>query len=146
VTLQRLKASTNPLIEGKGLYWVVIFVLFTYLVPHSTFYTIFSLLLLGILTISLAYTLPGIATRLLKGNDISYGVYIYHGLIVNIFVQIGLTGHYKYLPMIMAITYVLAFASWKLIEKPMLKRKKKTINLQLKEDIEPNFDAKLKAV
>lgn len=146
VILQRLSASTNPLIEGKGLYWVAAFLLFTYLVPHSTFYTIFSLLLLGILTISLAYTLPGIATKLLKGNDISYGVYIYHGLIVNIFVQLGLIGHYKYLAMIMAITYVLAFISWKLIEKPMLRRKKKTINLQLSKDDEPEFDIKLKTV
>jgi len=131
--LQRLKAYQSPLIANKGLYWLIIYLLFVQFVPHSQLEMLVSLVLLAIFSISLAYTLPGLSKKLLKGNDISYGVYIYHGLILNVIVELKLFGDYKYLALLIVATFILAFASWKFIEEPILKRKKKTINVELKE-------------
>ena len=41
------------------------------------------------LTISLAFTYRTLVNRLLRGFDISYGVYIYHGLVLNCFHRSG---------------------------------------------------------
>ena len=52
---------------------------------------IISNILLSILTISLAYTLPKLG-KILKGNDISYGMYIYHMLVINSLIALGYVG------------------------------------------------------
>jgi len=39
--------------------------------------------------ISFAMTCPSTSDRLLDGNDFSYGVYIYHMLVVNTLVELG---------------------------------------------------------
>jgi len=69
-------------------------------------------------------------------GKISYGVYIYHGLVINILVQLHYTGQWKYVAILIPIAFAIALFSWKFIEEPMLRRKKKTINIQLKENNE----------
>ncbi|MDP9049090.1 MAG: acyltransferase [Bacteroidota bacterium] len=135
VILQRLNASKWPIIAGKALYWVAFYILFCYFVPQTTaIIDLASTLILAMFTISLAYTLPGLSHKLLKGNDISYGVYIYHGLIINILVQKHYTGDWKYVGIVLPAAIIIALFSWKFVEEPMLRRKKKTINVQLKEN------------
>lgn len=137
VLMQRLNASKSPLIAGKALYWLMFYLLYCYFVPMTSAVTIIAAsLILAVFTISLAYTAPGFSHKLLRGNDISYGVYIYHGLIINILVQLHYTGQWKYVAILMPIAFSIALFSWKFIEEPMLRRKKKTINVQLKENKE----------
>jgi len=70
-----------------------------------------------------AYTRPWLADRLLHGNDISYGIYIYHMPVVNMAL------YYKYaaggvtLFSVLVISLGLAIASWLLVERPCLRRK-----------------------
>jgi peptidoglycan/LPS O-acetylase OafA/YrhL len=139
VLMQRLNASKSPLIAGKALYWFVFYILFCYFAPTSAITIIAASLVLAIFTISLAYTAPGFSHRLLRGNDISYGVYIYHGLIINILVQLHYTGQWKYVAILVPIAFSIALFSWKFIEEPMLRRKKKTINVQLEENKEADL-------
>ncbi|MDB5123852.1 MAG: hypothetical protein JWP94_1981 [Mucilaginibacter sp.] len=135
VLMQRLNASKSPLIAGKALYWLIFYVAFCYFVPLTNAVTIIAAsLILAVFTISLAYTAPGFSHKFLRGNDISYGVYIYHGLIINILVQLHYTGQWKYVAILLPIAFSIALFSWKFIEEPMLRRKKKTINIQLKEN------------
>ena len=61
-----------------------------------------------------------------SNNDISYGIYIYHGLIMTVLVQLQLT-HQVNLLIVLGMTYAAAFLSWIFIEKPFIKRKEKTI-------------------
>ncbi len=136
VVLRRLRIYNLPFIRNKALYWVICYITFSLLL--STFinpvlnygaYSVFLVLknvFLAFVILSLAYTLPNTASNLLRTNDISYGIYIYHGLILTVLVQLKLTG-YVNLFMIIAATYLFAWLSWIFIEKPFIKRKEKTI-------------------
>lgn len=96
----RLSNSTNPLWE----------------LP------IFCLILLA------AYTKPDLADRVLKKNDISYGVYIYHMVIVNMFLYYGRQGDLKYSLISCGLSLLLACGSWIWIERPSLQRKKQSLH------------------
>jgi peptidoglycan/LPS O-acetylase OafA/YrhL len=61
-----------------------------------------------------------------KYGDFSYGIYIYHFPIIQIFVYYGIFGkHNQYVATLLLISIVLliSFISWNVIEKPFLKRK-----------------------
>ena len=123
VLLQRLNAYRSKIINGKGLFWVTTYLAFTYYAPVNYLTQILGNVFLGVCTISVAYTLPGIASKILRGNDISYGVYIYHGLVLGVIVQLNLL-HSQYIVLLIFLTtYLLAFFSWRLIEKPSIQKK-----------------------
>jgi peptidoglycan/LPS O-acetylase OafA/YrhL len=63
--------------------------------------------------------------RILKGNDISYGMYIYHMLVINSLVALGYTGEIKYLFAAIFLTTVLSLMSWLFVEKKALALKTK---------------------
>jgi len=130
VILQRLRIYKSALIYNKAIYWVILYTLFSLsLQDHMNlviFLVIKNLLLAGCI-LSLAYTLPQTALKLLRKNDISYGVYIYHGLILTVLVQEKLAGFINVFLLIVG-AYVLGYLSWIIIERPFLKRKEKTIH------------------
>lgn len=74
-----------------------------------------------------AYSMPDLSDRLLRRNDISYGIYIYHMLAVNAAVALGLTGQLWAFFAAMAVTVVVALLSWRLVERPALQAKKRTL-------------------
>jgi peptidoglycan/LPS O-acetylase OafA/YrhL len=81
--------------------------------------------MLVLLTISAAYTKEEALNRVLGGVDISYGVYIYHMLVVNVLVQYSqLAKSVEFVIMIISTT-VLAYLSWTFVEKPALGLKRK---------------------
>jgi peptidoglycan/LPS O-acetylase OafA/YrhL len=84
-------------------------------------------LMLGVTMISVAYTLPGLSRTVLSGTDVSYGVYIYHGLVINIFVELGRTDNWLFGAGVFLLTYILGYLSWVLVERSCIKRKAKTI-------------------
>ncbi len=127
VLMQRYKSYQHWLIYGKGLIWIALYLLAYYLLPSAFIFKAIANILLAISTISLAYTKPGIANKILAGNDISYGIYIYHGIIISLFVQLHFSGTITYLS-VFVIAYLLAILSWRFIEKPSLNKKKKTIH------------------
>ena len=79
--------------------------------------------LLSFTVISIAYTLPLSSERLLKGNDFSYGIYIYHMIVVNVMVQMGYLTNRWYLAVVFSLTFLLAIGSWFWIEQPALRWK-----------------------
>jgi peptidoglycan/LPS O-acetylase OafA/YrhL len=89
-------------------------------------FTFIAHVLLSLWTLSLAYTGVGLSDRLLGGNDISYGVYIYHMPVVNYLVHHSYKNKALYLFIAFMITLTLAFFSWKLVEEKMLKLKKRS--------------------
>ena len=72
--------------------------------------------------------MPQLEHRLLRGNDISYGVYIYHGLLINLFVEMEVIGSVETLMLVMGCTYLIAYVSWIAVERPFLRRKEQTIS------------------
>jgi len=80
--------------------------------------------LMGCMVLTVAYWRPGIAERLLRRNDWSYGIYIHHMPIVNLVIFLNLaTGHWAVV-LVLAITSVLAVGSWQWVERPFLRRKR----------------------
>lgn len=142
VVLQRWSFYQSKWAYGKGLWWCAIFLLFSYVAPSypnfwiyrfisptSQITTMISMLLLCVTTISLAYTKPGFAHKFLHDKDISYGVYIYHGMVLNIFIVFGLGGYISFVA-ICLITIVLGYLSWIFVERPFIKKKKQTIKTE----------------
>lgn len=105
----------------------------------------FAMILLAGVTFSLAYSFYGLSNTLLKGNDISYGLYIYHMLVINFLVQRGYVSDFKYLLIVLLISTILATLSWKLVEKPSLKLKKRAVRSSNKQKAEKPTPAKEKA-
>lgn len=80
---------------------------------------------LAAVTLICAYTAPWVARKVLKGQDISYGVYIYHAPLMDMFEYYGLTQSLWYILGTPLMTVVLASASWFLVERPALSHKRR---------------------
>jgi len=59
----------------------------------------------------------------LQHQDISYGLYIYHMLVIRLMMQFAVLS----LSAVIAISLALAIISWTLVERPFLKRKRRTL-------------------
>ena len=59
---------------------------------------------------------------MLAGNDISSGAYAYRKFVVNALAASGFSGQVRWVPLAL-LTYVLALASWRIVEMPFLRRK-----------------------
>jgi peptidoglycan/LPS O-acetylase OafA/YrhL len=81
--------------------------------------------LLAGVVFSFAFSFRGLAQVLLRRNDVSYGVYIYHMLVINILVQFGLVGLWRYGVLCALAAAAVSFASWRLVEKPALSAKRR---------------------
>lgn len=116
--------------EGKFLIWLAVYLVACYAFKIRPSYyiesvsTIIANLLLGIVTISAAFTCPKLG-GFLKGNDISYGLYIYHMIVINVMVHIGAVGKPIHFVIAAALSIALASLSWFLLEKPCLALKRK---------------------
>ena len=135
VVFQRTKLYESRLVAGKGIFYVAAYLAFQYSVPFTPFTSIIGQLFLGLVTISLAYTLPGLAKKILKGNDISYGIYIYHGLVLGVLVEMHALNNPLYILVVLCVACLLAYASWNLIEKPFLNKKKKPDHNKVKQPL-----------
>jgi|HubBroStandDraft_6_1064221.scaffolds.fasta_scaffold04859_4 peptidoglycan/LPS O-acetylase OafA/YrhL len=123
-------------VEGKFLYWALAYAVFVLLVWKGLGLAGWNLeknpacmltqrLLLAGLIFSLAYSLPGLAHALLRGNDVSYGVYVYHMLVVNSLLQLGLFGAWPYGVTVVLVTGIVALCSWRWVERPALRLKRR---------------------
>lgn len=85
------------------------------------------LLPLAGLVISCAMSAPSLSDRILHHRDISYGLYIYHMLVINLMLQLGV--HAGVLSVVAAIVISLALAamSWVMVEKPFLMTKRSAL-------------------
>ena len=82
-------------------------------------------LLLAAFAISAAFTRPGIGDRILKGNDVSYGLYVYHMLVVNAFIELGLVGSVGHAVGATVLALGFAWLSWRFVERPALRLKRR---------------------
>ena len=81
------------------------------------------LLPLAGLVVSVAISAPGLSDRILQHHDISYGLYIYHMLVIRMMMQFALHS----VTAVIAISLGLAIISWTLVERPFLKRKQRAL-------------------
>lgn len=136
VLAQRYRNKLIPLVKDRfgilaALYLAIVVIgdwhpIYPLLGPPRNEACILTFLAYAALVLSVAYTAPLWAERILRRNDLSYGIYIFHMPIANTLIFLGVTG----IPgTVVGIFGVLAFAafSWFFIEKPALSRKHVTI-------------------
>jgi peptidoglycan/LPS O-acetylase OafA/YrhL len=83
--------------------------------------------IMGAATLVCGYSWPNFAGQVLHRNDISYGLYIYHMPVANVFLYSGVLSGIAAVITSLAVSITLAMMSWKLIEKPFLRRKRNAI-------------------
>jgi peptidoglycan/LPS O-acetylase OafA/YrhL len=120
-------------LAGKALLWFVIYVIYfglisekfhLYFDPFETnIWGVIAYILLSFFIISAAFSTKFVPQNLLNHNDISYGIYIYHMLVVNSMVSLGMTGKVSYWFLLSFFTILVALFSWFVIEKRALKMK-----------------------
>lgn len=124
------------LVQGRFLYWLAAYALFVFVVWHgfglagwsleeSAVGVLLQRALLAGVVFSLAFSLPGLARRLLRGNDISYGVYVYHMLVIGCLVEFGWMGRWPDAVLAIVVTALVALCSWRWIERPALRLKRR---------------------
>jgi peptidoglycan/LPS O-acetylase OafA/YrhL len=124
--------TVKRFVNGKFVWWFSLFIVTETIKTYSIidFGVVLNILvwvIFSFMVFSFAFSFRNLSDYLLKRNDFTYGIYIYHMLVVNIFVHLKMVGDVKYIAAIVALTVVLGMMSWFLIEKPFLQLKKHSI-------------------
>ena len=134
VVLYRNWQKIQQYFLGKFFFWFVGYLMFSLFFSnrlgfdtsshwvHTPINIVSDMILAGVV-LSTAFTNIKLSHKILKGYDISYGMYIYHMLVVNVLVQYDYVGNLFFLILSWIITIILALLSWVFIEKPILKLK-----------------------
>ena len=131
VFLYRHLDAVKGLLAGRFLPWAIIWVAIVVLGEYilegtsvaGTVLYVINRLVLACVALSFAYTLPHLSGKLLKGNDISYGIYIFHCLIINVLLELGFFQSLATVPFVVVIAICLGLLSWHFLEKPILRFK-----------------------
>lgn len=117
--------------ENKFLFFFITFLIFDFCFGFRNAHTIHKISTLFcnylwccvIISAAFSYTKVG---AILKENDISYGIYIYHAVVFMIFKHYNLLEPI-YIPLVFLFSIGFGIASWKFIEKPILSSIKRGI-------------------
>lgn len=120
-------------VREKALIWLIAYVVYVLVIrmwlglynnPYDiSIAGIVSNTILSLLTISFAFSYTSLSKKLLHENDISYGIYIYHMPIINSMLSFGFVGNIGYLILLIVLTSILSFLSWKFVEQRVLRLK-----------------------
>jgi peptidoglycan/LPS O-acetylase OafA/YrhL len=86
-------------------------------------YGILNTLYLSVFVVVLSYKLGRIHFLI----ECSFGMYLYHMIVVNVFLELGLKGSYILLIATYLITFLIAFASLRLVQKPFAEKIKRSV-------------------
>jgi peptidoglycan/LPS O-acetylase OafA/YrhL len=90
-------------------------------ITTSPIYYLAARLLLCATVFSLGAHSRPVARKLLRGWDLSYGLYVFHMLVVNTFIALGLQGSWTNVFSIIAISISIAALSWRFVEGPSIR-------------------------
>ena len=85
------------------------------------------LLPLAGLIVSLATSAPQLSDRILRHHDVSYGLYLYHMLVIDLLVGLAVPSAWASFAAAIIVSLGLAALSWTLIEKPYLRGKRRAL-------------------
>lgn len=139
VLLQRNQNFVRRYIAGKSFIWLVVYIVVIIvsgllgLVNHGNYMNPLASSCLGILCIALAYQFRKNPLRKILQNDLSYGLYLYHGLIINVFIQTEWSCNAEGIAIMILLSLFLAALSWFTIERPaMVFTKRLLLNKKMK--------------
>ena len=134
IILQRNRRALSPWFVGKGVLWLALYILVALVLefalgvpPRTNTPDLLSMSILAIAVVSLAFTRADLSERMLKGNDISYGTYIYHMVIANLAFELGFRHTTLAFLGVLAASFGIAIVSWVTIERPALSLKRRAL-------------------
>ncbi|MCO5091036.1 acyltransferase [Bosea sp. (in: a-proteobacteria)] len=117
--------------RGKFLKWMIYFIIATIIIKYLEILEVtgnringISAIFLFLAIISAAFTYPTLSQRLLRGNDISYGLYLYHMPLVNVYLATEAPRTAFGAVMVFLAAVAAACLSWWLVERPALNLRK----------------------
>ncbi|NLS12473.1 acyltransferase [Vibrio sp. SM6] len=129
VVLQKNMWFVERFLANKVLHWLMVYLVIVFatgyfgITNQGNAINPISAFFLSLLVISAAYSYVNKFGNVLKGNDISYGIYIYHMIAINFLLSINMfTPATNVVITILSVT-VVAILSWKYLEQPMLSLK-----------------------
>jgi peptidoglycan/LPS O-acetylase OafA/YrhL len=125
VLIQRNFDKLKTILEGKFLFWLPVFLGLEMLVRNQSLAYAFYLLpvartAMACMVVSAAFSAKGLSSKLLRGHDISYGVYLYHMIVMNACLYLGFQANYSTALIVFVGAYALGILSWISVEKPSL--------------------------
>jgi peptidoglycan/LPS O-acetylase OafA/YrhL len=142
--LQRSSGRVARWVEGRVLAWTALYLGLSWavrigvggperaagaLLPVSAAAWALMRICLAFWILAAAFTARGAAHATLRGHDISYGVYLYHALVINLCAALGFGGRGAVIA-VMGAAALLGTLSWFLVERPALRRKRSSIHPQ----------------
>ncbi len=128
IFLQRNFDLIKPILGNRALIVFIAYLLINFItykvgwISSGNLLNPISSVMLALLVISFAYSFPSL-NNILKGVDISYGIYIYHMVFVNLFIVLGYKNQKGFISLFLII-FLFSSISWFFIEKPALRLKK----------------------
>jgi peptidoglycan/LPS O-acetylase OafA/YrhL len=130
VLIQRHWSSLRKYLAGRAHWWILGYLLFSavmrqqfyILVGSAEFHFLFLLPLAGVV-MSCAVTWPGLSDKVLAHQDISYGTYIYHVMIIDAMLELGVRPDAPHALAALAMSAAVGALSWLCVERPFLRRK-----------------------
>ncbi len=119
-------------VNGKFMWWFLLFIVTEvvktyFIIDFGVVINILIWVIFSFMVFSFSFSFRSLSDSLLKRVDFSYGIYIYHMLIINIFVHLKMLGEIKYVAAVITLTIAFGAISWFFIEKPFLQLKKNSI-------------------
>lgn len=132
IIFAKFNVLKEKLLDDKVIFWFITYNLWIYLtkaVPDYFInpYSLITNILLSILCLSFVFSYKKISSKILKGIDVSYGIYLFHMVYVNFFIQIYKPAEVPVIIILnsVVLTFISAYISHKFIEKPSLNMIKK---------------------
>jgi len=114
-------------LKNRVFVFALLYGVIVYFDHNDFFYLVLQQLMLAFFIFSFAFSYPTMSYKIMKHHDITYGVYIYHMLIVNVFVHLELKGGEENLIYVLILSLLAGMLSYFFIEKPFLRLKKRSL-------------------
>ena len=131
MTLYRYKDNLLKYVEDKVIVYLGLYVIMNMIQIDMFLYDILKQVVLSVFIFSFVFSYKYVSYKILGNNDFTYGVYIYHMLIINVMVEKGIMGGVQNLMIVLVLSLICGLLSYFLVEKPFLNMKKKSLFNQM---------------
>ena len=127
----QFRSKVFKYIEDKFYIYFIIYIGIILLSTDNYLYFFLQQFGYALFVFSLVFSFKNFTYKFMGYNDFTYGIYIYHMLIINILVHLNYIGAVENILWVLLGSIVCGVLSYKLVEKPFLKLKKKSLYYEI---------------
>lgn len=114
--------------------YIVIYIILINFNMENIYFSFIKQIVFSLVVFSFAFSFRKLTNSILGTNDFTYGIYIYHMLIINIFIQMNYTKDVSIFIFTLVLSIIFGALSYYFVEKPFLNFKKNSIYYQNKKN------------